>query len=177
MGSTRVTGRVRVFTDSWMTGESPSPNTGPSNSHTLDGRLNRAQSVPFQKRTVDTAKSVDTHSAPRLSITEWDGTLHTLSDRANLYLGPDTWMQKWLIDTFGLDEENSQTSKMYRQTVQFKDGQMKLHDVLALAHEWDAIGPAQPREFVDAVSFEVEGTRRNKALLDIMRTIATGRTS
>jgi hypothetical protein len=103
----------------------------------------------------DSVRNADLRFAPQLSIgVQWDGTIWTIHQKATEYLGPDLSIQKWLLDLFG-EDPGGQTSKTFRLQSRMQDGQLQYHDVLALAKEWDALGPAQPLEFVAMLKLEV----------------------
>lgn len=151
-------------------------NLGLQNSPTLRGVSRSAPDVVFPKQTVVTVQSAEPSlTVPELSIgAEWDESLNTLNLQAQKYVGPDTMILPWLKEVFGPDPKGRTTASL-RTAVRLIDGEIKYHDVLALAREWDESGPSQPNEFVDAIRFEVDGTRQAVAVNSIMVNLTTGR--
>lgn len=168
-------------TPGWLTGsrthlQMRGIQNGSLNSSTLHGVSNHAPDVAFPRRMEDTAQNAGLSlQAPALSTgAQWDGSLKTLEEQVRRYSGPDTKIKPWLLEKFGPDPKG-QTTRSLRTATRLVDGQIAYHDVLVLAHEWDESGESQPHEFLEALRFEIEGTRQTRAVNAIMVGLTTGR--
>lgn len=93
------------------------------------------------------------------AVAKWDGKLETLERLAAEYRGGPISIRKWLYSIFGKEDK-----KVWTAPPEMTNGNMKYGNVVRIAADWDMEGVTTPAEFVQALRYDVVGTREHSRM-------------